>query len=48
MIGFVQVVRVRDSPKLPGDSGDLPISEWNGWRFDFRYETFTLVDKNKN
>ena len=35
---------VRDDPKLPGDSGEIPISEWSGWQFDTRYEIFSLLD----
>ena len=34
----------RDDPKQPGDSGEVPISEWSGWRFDSRYEIFSLLD----
>ena len=43
----VQVVMVRDDPKLQGDSGEVPISEWSGWRFDFHYENFSLLDGKK-
>ena len=35
---------VRDDPKLPGDSGEAPISEWSGWRFDSRREIFSPLD----
>ena len=27
-----------DDHKLPGDSEEVPISEWSGWRFDSRCE----------
>jgi hypothetical protein len=35
---------VQDNPKLPGDSEEVPISEWNGWRYDSSYEVFSLLD----
>ena len=38
---------VRDDPKLPGDSGEAPISEWSGWRFDSHCEIFSLLDGEK-
>ena len=38
---------VRDDPKLQGDSGEVPISEWSVWRFDFHYENFSLLDGKK-
>ena len=34
----------RDDPKLPGDSGDIPISEWSGWQFDSHCKIFSLLD----
>ena len=40
-------MHARDDPKLPGDSGEVPISEWNGWRFDSRFEIFSLLDGEK-
>jgi hypothetical protein len=36
---------VRDDPKLPGDSGVVPISEWSGWQFDYRCEIFSLTEQ---
>ena len=27
---------VQDDPKLPGDSGEVPISKWSGWWFNSR------------
>jgi hypothetical protein len=42
------VVEVRDDLKLPGDSGEVPIFEWSGWRSDSCCEIFSLLDgKNK-
>ena len=35
---------VWDNPKLPGDSGDIPISKWSGWRFDSCYEIISVRD----
>jgi hypothetical protein len=35
---------VQDDPKLPRDSGEVPISEWSGWQFNFRCEIFSLLD----
>ena len=35
-------VKVRGDPKLPGDSGEVPIAEWSGWRFDSCSEVFSL------
>ena len=35
---------VCDDPKLLGDSGEVPISEWSGWLFDSYYEIFSLLD----
>ena len=39
---------VWDDPKLPGDSGEVSIFEWSGWRFDFCFEIFSLLDGEKN
>ena len=39
--------KVRDDPKFPSDSKEVPISEWSGWRFDSRCEIFFLLDKQK-
>ena len=33
---------VQDDPKLPGDSGEVPISEWSGWQFNSRCEIYFL------
>ena len=38
-------LRVHDEPKLLGDSGEVPISEWSGWRFNSRCEIFSLIDR---
>ena len=35
---------VQDDHKLPGDSEEVPISEWSGWQFDSHYEIFSLND----
>ena len=37
---------VRDDPKLLGDSGEVPISEWSGWQFDSHCEIFSSREKN--
>ena len=42
-----KIYMVRDDPKLLGDSGEVPIYAWNGWRFDSRYEGFSLLDEKK-
>ena len=41
------VARVQEDPKLPGDSGEVPISEWSGWRFDSRCDILSLLDRKK-
>jgi hypothetical protein len=41
-------MHVRDDPKLSGESGEVFISKWSGWRFDSHYETFSLFDIIKN
>jgi hypothetical protein len=28
-----------------GDSGEVPIFEWSGWRVDSRCEIFSLLDE---
>ena len=38
---------VRNDPKLPGDSEEVSNSEWSGWRFNSRYEVFSLLDGKK-
>ena len=43
----IECGHVRDDPKLPGDSGEVPISEWSGWRFDSYRKIFSLPDKIK-
>ena len=43
-IPFLVLYMDRDDPKLPGDSGGVPVSEWSGWRFDSHCETFSLLD----
>lgn len=39
-----KIFLVRDGPKLPCDSGEVPISEWSGWHFDSRCEIVSLFD----
>ena len=36
--------QVQDVPKLPGDNGEVPVSEWRGWPFDSYCEFFSLLD----
>ena len=43
-LGFLLVW---DDPKLLGDSGEVPIFEWSGWRFDFCSGIFALLDGNE-
>ena len=38
---------VQDDPKLPGDSGEVLISEGSGCRFHSRCEIFSLLDGKK-
>ena len=38
------MLKVRDDPKLPGDSGEILISKWSGWRFDSHCEIFCSLD----
>ena len=38
---------VRDDPKLPGDSGEVFISKWSGWWFNFHFKSFSLLDRKK-
>jgi hypothetical protein len=38
------LAKVRDDPKLPGDSGEVSIYEWSSWRFDFRCEIFSRLN----
>ena len=38
---------IRDDPQLLGDSGEVPISEWNGWQFNSRCEIFSSLDGKK-
>jgi hypothetical protein len=38
---------VQDDLKLPGDSREVPVSEWSGWQFASRYEIFSLLDRKK-
>ena len=35
---------VQDDTELLGDSKEVPISEWSGWRFNSRHEIFSLLD----
>ena len=30
-----------------GDSGEVPIYEWSGWRFDSYYEIFSLLEQGR-
>ena len=41
--GSTEKAQVRNDPKLLGDSGEVSISEWSGWRFDSRCEIFSLL-----
>jgi hypothetical protein len=34
---------VQNDPKLPSDSGEVPISEGSGWRLDSCCEIFSLL-----
>jgi hypothetical protein len=46
MISYTQhMCVVRVDPKLPGDSGEVPISEWSGWQIDPRSATFSYLTK---
>ena len=40
-------MHARDDPKLPGDSGEVPISKWNARQFNSRCEIFSPLDKEK-
>jgi hypothetical protein len=44
---FYRAIKVRDDPKQMGDSGEVPIPEWIGWRFDSRCGIFSLLDGGK-
>ena len=35
---------VWDDHELPGDSGEVLVFEWSGWRFNSRCELFSLFD----
>ena len=41
------MMEVRDDPKLPGDSGEVPNSEWSGRRFNSHCEISSLLDEKK-
>ena len=41
---MVHVLTIRDDLKLPGDSEEVPISEWSGWWFDSHCEIFFVLD----
>ena len=43
----IQLNLARDDRKLPGDSGEVPISEWSGWEFESGCEVFSLLDGKK-
>jgi hypothetical protein len=30
-VSLISMIKVQDDPKLPGDSGHVPISERSGW-----------------
>ena len=34
-----------DDPKLPVDSGEVPISKWSGWWFDSCCQIFSLLGR---
>jgi hypothetical protein len=38
----INKVKFRDDLKLPGDSGEVPIAKWSGWRFDSRCPTLVM------
>ena len=41
-------VQVQDDPKLLGDSGgEVPISKWSGWWFNFCCEILFLFDMER-
>jgi len=44
---MVFIITVRYDPKLPGDSGEVPIFEWSGWRFDSYCAIFSLLDQKE-
>jgi hypothetical protein len=46
--GFCQSCLIRDDPKLPGHSGEVPIFKWSGWRFNSWGEIFSLLDFKEN
>ena len=39
--------KVRDDPKLLGDSREVPIYEWSGWRFKSHCEIFLSAWRKK-
>jgi hypothetical protein len=41
LIQGVQETVVQDDPELLGDSGEVLIFEWSGWRFNFRCVIFS-------
>jgi hypothetical protein len=45
IVKLLLLEKIRDDPKLQGDSEEVPISEWSGWQFDSRCEIFSLLDK---
>ena len=45
IICVFQDKKVRDDPKLQGDSGEVLISEWSGWQIDSCCEIFNLLTR---
>ena len=33
--------KVGDDPRLPDDRGEVPMSEWSGWRFNMNQYIFS-------
>jgi hypothetical protein len=44
----VDIIEVRDDPKLLGDSGEVSIFEWSDCRLNSRCEIFSLLDGKAN
>ena len=52
VVNWVQLIQSSlnhglNDPKLPGDSGEVPISKWNGQWFDSHCDIFSLLDGEK-
>jgi hypothetical protein len=45
-IGLIKIsISFQEDPKLLGDSGEVPIFEWSGRRFNSRYGIFSLLEE---